>query len=127
MIILDTSEIIEIHKMLIAATGGSSGIRDINLLDSAVSGCYQTFDGVDLYPTVVEKAARIAYTLCKNHPFVDGNKRIAVTSMLVMLRLNQISLSFSQQELIILGLGIANGELEYENILCWINSHLDSV
>ena len=113
--------------MLIAATGGSSGIRDINLLDSAVSGCYQTFDGVDLYPTVVEKAARIAYTLCKNHPFVDGNKRIAVTSMLVMLRLNQISLSFSQQELIILGLGIANGELEYENILCWINSHLDSV
>ena len=65
--ILSTSEVVELNEKLIIATGGSHGIRDIGLLESAVMGCYQSFGGEDLYSTVVEKAARMAYTVCKNH------------------------------------------------------------
>ena len=88
-----------------------------------ILGCYQSFDDVDLYPTIIDKAARMAYAICKNHPFIDGNKRAAVASMLVMLRLNNIQLSYTQQELIELGLGIADNSVDYEDILAWINSH----
>ena len=123
MIILTPDEVIELHEKLIIATGGSPGIRDIGLLESAVLGCYQAFDGEDLYPTVIEKAARIAYAVCKNHPFLDGNKRTAVASMLVILRINDIFLLYSQQELIMLGLGIADGSIAYEDIVVWINAH----
>jgi death-on-curing protein len=124
MIILTTDEIITIHNKLVAVTGGSPGIRDIGLLESAVLGCVQTFGGEDIYPTVVEKAARMAYSLCKNHPFVDGNKRVAVTALLVILRMNGISMQFTQQELITLGLGVADGSIDYENIIIWVNSHI---
>ena len=123
MIALTTSEIIELHEKLIAATGGSSGLRDKGLLESAILGCYQTFGGDDLYPTVIEKAARLAYSICNNHPFVDGNKRVSVTAMLVILRMNDINLSHTQRELVALGLGIADGNLDYEDIVAWIHAH----
>ena len=125
MMTLTVSEIIELHTKLIAVTGGSPGIRDTGLLESAVYGCYQSFGGTNLYPTIIEKAARLAYTICKNHPFIDGNKRVAVTVMLVMLRLNGIGLSYTQQELITLGLGIADGNFEYDYIVKWINKHFN--
>jgi len=125
MIILTVPEIMQIHEKLTAATGGSPGIRDMGLLESAVLGCYQSFDDVELYPTIIEKAARMAFALCKNHPFIDGNKRIAVTAMLIVLHLNSIKLTYTQQELISLGLGIADGSLDYEYILAWIESHLN--
>lgn len=96
---MKTLTVTEIHEKIFDATGGSIGIRDIGLLEPAVLSCYQSFDGKDLYPTIVEKAARMAYMLCKNHPFIDGNKRIAVTSMLVILRMNSITLRYTQQEL----------------------------
>jgi death-on-curing protein len=70
MIILSTREILEMHEILINATGGSHGIRDLGLLESAVYGCYQSFGGVDLYPTVHEKAAGLAYAISKNHAFL---------------------------------------------------------
>ena len=124
MITLNVAEVIILHDKLVAATGGSPGLRDLGLLESAVLGCYQSFDDVELYPTIIEKAARMAYAVCKNHPFVDGNKRAAVTSMLVMLRLNRIALSYTQGELIALGLGVADGSVEYEGIVAWINEHL---
>ena len=124
MIILTVSEIIEIHEKLTAATGGLPGLRDMGLLESAVLGCYQSFDDTELYPSITEKAARMVYALCKNHPFIDGNKRIAVTAMLMMLRLNGVTLAYSQQELISLGLDIADGSFNYEDILGWINTHL---
>jgi len=124
MIILTTSEVTELHEKLTIATGGSPGIRDAGLLESAILGCYQSFDGMDLYPTVVEKAARMAYTICKNHPFIDGNKRVSVTSMLIILRMNDIPLLYTQRELVILGLGIADGSFDYENIVAWIKAHM---
>jgi len=124
MIILTVTEVAELHEKLIDVTGGSHGVRDMGLLESAVLGCYQTFGDVELYPTIMEKAARMAYAVCKNHPFIDGNKRAAVTSMLVMLRLNGIVPSYTQEELIALGLGVADGSIEYEQIIAWLERHI---
>jgi len=126
MIILTVEEIMSIHKKLITRTGGVDGLRDRRLLESAVLNCYQTFGGEDLYPGVIGKATRLAFGICANHPFIDGNKRTAVTSMLVVLRLNNIAVSFSQAELIALGLGIADGSFNYEAVADWIRSHLAS-
>jgi len=124
MIILTTDEVIEVHAKLITATGGSPGLRDIGLLESAVFGCTQTFGGDNLCPTVIEKASRMAYSICNNHPFVDGNKRVAVTVMLVILRMNDVNISFTQEELIKLGLGIADSSISYEEIVEWVNHHV---
>ena len=124
MIFLTINEIVEIHEKLVIATGGSSGIRDIGPLESAVLGCYQSFGEIDLYPSTIEKAARVAFAICKNHPFIDGNKRVAITAMLVTLRINDISLLYTQHELISLGLGIADGSIGYDEIVDWINNHV---
>ena len=83
----------------------------------------QTFDSNELYPEIEEKAARLAYGLISNHGFVDGNKRIGVYAMLVFLELNNVTLKFTQDELINLGLGTAKGELNYLDILDFIKSH----
>jgi len=124
MITLTTDEIIELHEKLANATGGSTGVRDFGLLESAVLSSYQSYGGQDLYPTIIEKAARTAYAICKNHPFIDGNKRVAVTSMLIILRMNDTSLLYTQQELITLGLGIADGSIGYEDIVAWLHAHV---
>ena len=127
MIVLSADEVAELHGRLIAATGGPAGIRDAGLLESAVLGCYQTFGNTDLYASAIEKAARLAYAICKNHPFVDGNKRAAVASMLVTLRMNDIALSYTQRELVALGLEIADGSLDYKAVVAWIDAHIRSV
>ncbi|MCL2108174.1 MAG: type II toxin-antitoxin system death-on-curing family toxin [Oscillospiraceae bacterium] len=120
MIALTIEEIILLHEKIIAVTGGASGLRDYGLLESAVFGCYQSFGGQDIYPTVLEKAAGLAYAICNNHAFIDGNKRIAVTAMLVFLRMNDIKLNYTQQELISLGLGMASGSMSYEDVRAWL-------
>ena len=124
MIILTATEIIEVHAKLITATGGSPGLRDMGLLESAVLGCTQTFGGEEIYPTIIGKASRMAYTICMNHPFIDGNKRVAVTALLVILRMNDVNLSFTQKDLISLGLGVADGSIDYDDILKWVNKHI---
>jgi death-on-curing protein len=126
MIVLTLDELILLHEKLILATGGSQGVRDIGLLESALFGCYQSFDGKDLYPTIIEKAARMAYAICNNHPFVDGNKRTAIASMLVTLRMNDVTMLFTQQELVVLGLGIADGSIDYEGIVEWLAAHQEN-
>jgi death-on-curing protein len=124
MIILTVDEVITLHSKLIAVTGGSDGLRDKGLLESAIMNCYQTFGGEELYPGVIEKAARLAFGICANHPFVDGNKRAAVTSLLMILRLNDIAVSYTQKELVALGLGVADRSLDYEAVTEWVRSHL---
>ena len=124
MILLTVDEIVSLHEKMITATGGASGIRDIGLLESAVFGALATFAEQELYPTMSEKAARLAFAIIKNHSFVDGNKRIGIFVMLMTLRLNKIFLSYAQSELIELGLGIADGSIDYDNILSWINVHI---
>ena len=97
--------------------------RDRGLLESAVYSADASFDDVEIYPTIEEKAARLAYSLISNHAFVDGNKRIGVFVMLMTLRLNGIRLVYTQPELIELGLQAASGIMKYEEILNWIKVH----
>ena len=104
MILLTVDEIIMLHDKLLNATGGLPGLRDRGLLESAVFGMEASFEGMEQYPTVEEKAARLAYDLVGNHAFVDGNKRVGILSMLMMLALNEIALCYTQAELIRLGL-----------------------
>lgn len=121
---LSVNDIIKQHSKLIKITGGLDGIRDENMLENSVMNCYQTFDGIELYPTVIEKASRLAYSLCYNHPFIDGNKRIAILSYMLMLNLNGLTLKATQKELIELGLSMANGIMSYDDVLRWTNEHL---
>lgn len=123
MMCLKVEEIIYIHQKLIERTGGSSEIRDMALLESAVYSMDAAYDGVELYPSIPEKAARLAYGLISNHAFVDGNKRIGVMAMLLTLRLNHVRLQYTQAELIALGLETASGQLHTEDIVHWIATH----
>lgn len=123
MILLTVDEIIELHSKLIAVSGGSCGLRDRGLLESAVYSAQSFFGDVEVYPTVTEKAARLMFSLVNNHAFLDGNKRIGVLVMLMTLKLNGTDISYSQQELIKLGLSAADGKVGYEDILSWIEKH----
>ena len=123
MIILTVDEVIKIHGRLIEKTGGLDGLRDRGLLESAVFSIYSGFGEIEVYPTVEEKAARIAFGIVNNHAFLDGNKRIGMLSMLMILRLNQVNIKYTQRELIALGLGVADGSIGYDEILDWIISH----
>ena len=123
MILLTVEEVLMLHDKLIATTGGMPGLREIGLLESAVYSMHSGYDDVEIYPTIEEKAARLTIALISDHAFVDGNKRIGILALLTTLRLNQISLRYTQQELIALGLGVASGALGYEQIYRWILFH----
>lgn len=123
MIFLTVEEIIDLHKKLIQTSGGLDGLRDKGLLESAVNGVFASFDDIERYPSIKEKAARYAYALTNNHAFVDGNKRIGVFVMLMTLTLNDVKIHYTQQELVTLGLSIANGSTGYDDILRWIQTH----
>jgi death-on-curing protein len=125
MIVLSKEQILVLHEQLIEATGGSSGLKDEGLLESALASPFQSFDGKDLFPSVYQKAARLGFGLASNHAFIDGNKRIGAHAMLVFLLLNGVEIEYSQEELIYLFLGIANGEKDYPDVLNWIVSHLN--
>lgn len=123
MILLTVEEIISLHEKLINKTGGSHGIRDIGLLESAIYSAESSFDNIEQYPSVEEKTARLMFALTNNHPFIDGNKRIGIFTMLITLELNGVMLEYSQKELIALGLSVADGSQNYDGILKFINSH----
>ena len=123
MILLTVDEIIEIHHTLTFKTGGSNGLRDRGLLESAVYSAVSGFGDEEAYPTIEEKSARLMYALTNNHPFVDGNKRIGALVMLVTLKLNGVKMIYLQTELIELSLDVASGAKVYEDILEFINSH----
>lgn len=120
---LKVDDIILFHSKIIKSTGGSDGIRDLSLIESAINKAFQTFDGRDLYESDLRKIAVTAYSLIKNHGFVDGNKRIGVAVMLLLLRFNDIRINYSQEELVALGIGTASGKLREEDIEQWIIRH----
>lgn len=124
MILLTVEEIIELHEKIIDRTGGSHGLRDKSLLESAVYSAISGFAETEAYPSVEEKAARLMYSLTSNHAFVDGNKRIGVFTMLMTLQLNNVKIKYTQAELISLGLSVAAGKTDYDNILVWIKEHI---
>ena len=123
MIRLSKSQILLLHEQLVEATGGSSGLRDEGMLDSALNAPFQTFGGEDVYPSIQQKAARLCFSLVKNHPFVDGNKRIGAHAMLVFLALNGIKLEYTQPELSDVILRLAAGTIPASGLLEWILNH----
>ena len=125
MKILSKRQILMLHSALVAQSGGLDGIRDEGLLDSALNVPFQTFAEQDLYPTVLEKAVRLGYGLICNHPFLDGNKRIGTHVMLVFLEINQLSLSYEDEELISTILQTASGMVDYNGLVNWVKEHLD--
>ena len=124
MIQLTKQQVILLHKEIIAESGGSPEIRDEGLLDSALNAPFQTFSGTELYPTILEKAARLGYSLIKNHAFVDGNKRIGAHTMLVFLALNNIEVKYEDNDFTQLILGVAADEISAEQLLAWLQSHV---
>lgn len=123
MIRLSKTQILLLHEQLIAETGGSSGLRDEGMLDSALNAPFQTFGGEDVYPSLQQKAARLCFGLVKNHPFLDGNKRIGAHVMLVFLALNGIELRHTQTELSDVILQLAAGTIQSSDLLNWILAH----
>ena len=124
MIRMTKAQVMRIHSKLTAVTGGADGVREIGLLESALEAPFQTFGGYELYPTLVEKGARLGASLVGNHPFVDGNKRIGVHAMLVFLALNGIEPKYTQVELADLGIALADGSMKYEELLEWLRAHI---
>ena len=125
MKVLSKRQILMLHSMLVAQSGGMDGLRDEGLLESAINTPLQTFDGQELYPTVLEKAARLGYGLIHNHPFMDGNKRIGTHAMLVFLDLNNITLSYEDDDLIAAILRVASGDMDEGELLEWLKIHIE--
>lgn len=124
MISLSKEQIQFLHRKLLNATGGLDGIRDKGMLDSALASAFQTFDGVELYPSAMSKIARITYSLVCNHPFIDGNKRIGTYVKLVLLELNHIEVDFTDEKIIYIGLELANGRMNDKQLLDYILNRL---
>jgi len=123
MIKLAKHQIIIIHEELIRESGGCTGVRDDALLESALAAPFQEYAGVELFPSIQAKAARLCYGLVKNHPMIDGNKRIGAHVMLIFLALNGYELRYTQQELIDMILEIASGNKDNEELSQWILAH----
>ena len=121
---LTLNEVLDIHRRLIDLFGGTMGIRDLGALESAIAQPRMTFGGEDLYPSIAEKTAALGYSIIKNHPFVDGNKRVGHAAMEIYLVLNghEIKSSTAEQEDIILQ--VASGELKRDKFEEWLKVHL---
>jgi len=121
---LTLTEVLEIYHRIIEQSGGSAGISNIGGLESAIAQPRMTFGGEELYPTIVEKALALGFSLIKNHPFIDGNKRIGHAAMEVVLVLNgfEIDAAVDDQEQVILQ--VASGELRRDEFTEWLRSHI---
>ena len=126
-VFLTLEEVLALHFDQINRYGGSHGIRDLNLLLSAISRPQVTFGGEDLYPDLFQKAAALIHSLTFNHPFVDGNKRTAIVSGARFLYLNDYKLAFSKGELVNLALDIESKTLNLDKLAVWLKKHSDKI
>ena len=117
MIYLHKQQILKLHNQIINEFGGIHGIRDERLLDSALANPLQTFAGLDLYPTCVDKAVQLCYGLIKNHPFLDGNKHIALHSMLILISINGLKIEIAHNELTDIIFKVADNTFSYQALL----------
>ena len=123
MIKFSKDKVLLLHKLIAEETGGSVGIRDEALLESALENAFSGFGGQEFYQSKEEKGARLGYTLISNHAFVDGNKRIGMYVMLTFLEVNGIHLDCTNDEIVEVGLAVASGAMDYDALLKWVRSH----
>lgn len=121
---LTIDEVLEIYGRVMRQSGGTVGIRDLGALESAVAQPRMTFDGEDLYPTIVEKASALAFSLIQNHPFVDGNKRTGHAAMETFLVLNGHEINATVDEQVSVVLQVAASEVERETFTEWLRVHI---
>lgn len=121
---LTLSEVLELYRRIMRQSGGIMGIHSLSALESALAQPRVTFGGKELYPTLIEKASALGFSLIKNHPFVDGNKRTGHAAMETFLILNgfEIDASVDEQEMIVLK--VASGELGRDEFTDWLRAHL---
>lgn len=120
MIKVDFNVALRLHELVANVTGGSVGIRDKALLESALESPFLTFGGEDLYATLEAKGARLGCSLISNHAFVDGNKRIGTLIMLTFLEMNGIHLNLTNEDIEFIAMSVAKGDYKYEDVLNWI-------
>ena len=125
MITLTKEQVLLLHKSIYDRYGGSYGVRDEGLLDSALEAPFMTFGGEDLYPDVLEKIVRFGYGLVSNHPFHDGNKRIGALVLLTLLELNGYKIDATNKEFSDIIYEVASGSegKDFEALLDWIRKH----
>ena len=123
MIKFSKDKVLLLHKLIAEETGGSIGVRDEALLDSALENAFSGFGDREFYPAKEEKGARLGYTLISNHAFVDGNKRIGMYVMLTFLEVNGIRMECTNEEVAQVGLAVASGSMDYEALLAWVRQH----
>ena len=123
MIRFSKEKVLLLHQLMAEATGGSVGVRDEGLLESALERAFAGFGEKEFYPTKEEKGARIGFALISNHAFVDGNKRIGMYIMMAFLEMNGIRIRCSDEELVHAGLSVADGSMGYEELLQWVRDH----
>ncbi len=123
MIKFSKDKVLLLHQLIAEETGGSIGVRDEGLLESALETAFSSFGGKEFYPTKEEKGARLGYSLISNHAFVDGNKRIGVYIMITFLEVNGIHMDCTNEELTEVGMKVADGSMDYEALLAWVREH----
>ena len=120
-------EVLTLHQLTLDAHGGSTGLRDMGLLQSALAAPRQTMFGEELYPGIADKSAIILYLLIQNHPFVDGNKRTALSACFWFLESNGYTLDVENNDLYQFTLEIAKGQMNKDTVTSWIREHLRSL
>jgi death on curing protein len=121
---LDLDEVLELHALAIEQTGGSFGVRDHGALDSALAQPRMSFGGADLYPTLVDKAGAMGFSLIANHPFVDGNKRTGYASMETLLVMNGHEIRATVDDAERITLAVAAGQASRQELIDWLNKHV---
>ena len=124
---LSIESVLKMHNLSIIKYGGSEGVRDTGLLESAIARPYQTFGGQDLYPTGYEKAAAIAESLIVNHPFIDGNKRTGFLAMLAILNEDNLEIIVPNDDVYNFVIDISTGVAKFEQIVNWLKQYTASV
>ena len=123
MIKFSKEKVLLLHKLIAQETGGSIGVRDEGLLESALEAAFSGFGDKEFYPTKEEKGARLGYNLISNHAFVDGNKRIGMYVMLTFLEVNGIPMDCTNDDVSKVGLAVASGKMDYDALLQWVKDH----
>jgi len=127
MIYLYKHQLLKLHNRIISKFGGIHGIRDERMLDSALANPLQTFAGHNLYPNCVDKAVQFCYGLIKNHPFLDGNKRTGLHSLLILLHINGLKITIAHEELIDIIFKVADGSFNSSDLLKLLKEKIKEV